>query len=107
MLFAGIGSLIALKPAEPSDNHRNSLLPPIILTDDDIIGNDGTLSESEIRNIIFYEDGEFKATKKTIKQMLVSHRQLEEKYNTMKVGYDDYKKKAVLYKRMVSKFVNL
>ena len=99
--ISGLGSLIALKPAEPSDNHRNSLLPSIILTDDDI----GMSTESEKRNVIFYEDGEFKATKKTIKEMLVSHRQLEQKYNTMKVGYADYKKKADLYKRMVGEVV--
>ena len=99
--ISGLGSLIALKPAEPSDDHRNSLLPSIILTDNDI----GISTETEKRNVIFYENGEFKATKKTIKEMLVSHRQLEQKYNTMKVGYDDYKKKADLYKRMVSEVV--
>ena len=84
------------KTSEASDHHRNSLLPPTI----DELNDNNDKEEGERKSVIF-EDGEFKATKNTIKQMLLSFRQMEQKYSTMKVGYDDYRKKADLYKKMM------
>jgi len=89
-IIIGIGSLVSFVTTksdyEPSDQHRNSLIPKV--DDDDTTP-------------VVYEDGEFKATKNTIKEMLISFRQLEDRYNGLKAGYEDYKRRYNLHKTMM------
>ncbi|XP_066922590.1 putative autophagy-related protein 11 isoform X2 [Clytia hemisphaerica] len=82
----GIGSLFTFRLiSEPADDHRNSLLPTI----------DGQPPEEFI-----YIDNEFETTKDSMKLLLAKNREMERKLQTMKIGYEDYKKRASLYKRM-------
>lgn len=85
----GIGSLIAIETDQNfNDQHRNSLAKP---EEHHFFADD----------VVIQEDGEFKATEKTIKEIQAAFRVLEVKYNDLKDGYDDYKRRYNLHKHMM------